>query len=559
MDIIQKALLKGVKKTNLENQTWKAFGEKVAGKTLFLFGGTKGVEYFVKKYGKKYRMESILDNDSSKQGKILKIFEETSLMCASPDILNTYKKEEVVVLITSTNYYDEIILQLKGMGISHIYVLVIMESKKIGVRMMHCCCVVQDGLRRFGHLVKKTWKRWLKNLKNWFFGGIGKLHWMSILWHGVWQKWKLSVAKKQKNGKRVLLVTLPDNFNLGNRLQNYALQTTLTKLDCNVVNAVCIKKKEDVIAYIRKLYLVKFGLEKDDFTIKRDTRIRKFYKFTRKYIVNRQVVRLNTIHKEDWTTYDYAITGSDQVWHNWWHEKGELEYYYLQFIDANKRISYAPSFGFSEYPEEDVEIHKKGLSQIKHLSIREKEGAELIEKLVGKKAEIVLDPVFLLEKSEWRTIEKKPQYEINSPYMLVYFLGERTGEYRVMIEKVACERNLLVVDIFEADKTEYFYTTPDEFVWLIDNAEFVCTDSFHGVAFSTVFNKEFLVFKRNNTGKMFGRIDNLLSILKIENRVYSNNNKLKNEKIDYTLVNEILLAERRKSIQYLRSAMNMEE
>lgn len=172
---------------------------------------------------------------------------------------------------------------------------------------------------------------------------------------------------------------------------------------------------------------------------KRKERIRVYKKWTEEYINVSHVYRFNEVYKKDWSEYDYAITGSDQVWHNWSGKNCELEYFYLMFMPPKKRISYAPSFGFFEFPKKDCALHKKGLQEIELLSCREQHGQKLIEEINGKTAPLVSDPTFLLDKSEWREIEKKPSYDVPSKFMLVYFLGNQTEEYRSYYKRKAQE------------------------------------------------------------------------------------------------------------------------
>lgn len=149
MNIIQNAMLKGLKQINLPNQRWKDV-QKLKPSKVFLFGGIKGIEYFLKKYGTHYSVEYILDNDISKENKLFgqysEKFPDSMLEYASPSILKAYNKTELIVIVTSTNYYDEIVEQLIDLGIINIFVLCLMESAKVGVKLQHYFYVIRNKI-----------------------------------------------------------------------------------------------------------------------------------------------------------------------------------------------------------------------------------------------------------------------------------------------------------------------------------------------------------------------------------------------------------------------------
>lgn len=316
--------------------------------------------------------------------------------------------------------------------------------------------------------------------------------------------------------KKVLLVTL-QGANIGNRLQNYALQEIIKKGN-NIVytpyynvleyDSVLKRLKVRIQCALSQIGFVRYsGI--------RNTRLReiKFSKFNESYIDNMFKVSFNHVPSE----FDYAVTGSDQVWHNWSGDDSELNYFYLKFMPDEKRISYAASFGFEVFPQKDIDKHKEGLMGVRYLSCREEHGRKLIKELVGRDAELTLDPTLLLNKDEWIKIEKNPNYSTDN-YILVYFLGEKTDESISTIKRIAEEKSLRVIDIYDANNLDYYLTTPDEFIWLIHHASYVCTNSYHACVFSILFNKKFLAFHRKGAGmeNMFDRIRTLFDIFGID-------------------------------------------
>ena len=369
--------------------------------------------------------------------------------------------------------------------------------------------------------------------------------------------------------KHVLLVTLFDD-NYGNRLQNYALQTIIINQGFEVTNAIQSRPTASnfglrIIKNLAVDFFAFFGIErykkKYNRRIIAKTRSESFYNFNNQYIKNKLPIGYNDYTALNLNKFDYAVTGSDQVWHNWDHVDGELDYFYLQFIDGTKRISYAASFGFSSFPEMDKEIHIRGLRGINKLSVREQTGAQLIKEYIDREAELVLDPTMLLKSTDWEKIIKKPNEVLPEKYMFLYFLGERTSSVVTEYKRICEVNNLQLVDVYNKDSA-YYSMGPLEFVWMLRNADYVCTDSFHATVFSIIFHKDFKVFKRAGEGyeDMFNRIENLLNIFDLTDRVFMNNNDTKathsQSLIDWEKIEDKLNSKRRDSIGFLSDALN---
>ena len=331
--------------------------------------------------------------------------------------------------------------------------------------------------------------------------------------------------------KKVLLVTIQNNLNFGNRLQNYALQTVLEKMGCSVVNlslkdiplaALSISQYQKVKLAVKKI-AIHLGIKSLKPSVSMWTRKEKCISFSHKYIHNYMILTREQIEKEDFRTFDLAVTGSDQVWHNWKRIKDELLFYYLDFIDKNKRIAYAPSFGFKEFPSEDLETHKNKIMEMEALSCREKEGCELIYKLTGRKAQKVLDPTLLLSREEWEKIEEKPNFELPERFLIQFMLGKVSTEYKEEIGRIAEKRDEIIIDINDKNNLALYGISPNNFIWLIHHAETICTDSFHAAVFSILFKKNLRDFERVSPefGDMFGRLFDLLESLGLERIIYS--------------------------------------
>ena len=103
----------------------------------------------------------------------------------------------------------------------------------------------------------------------------------------------------------------------------------------------------------------------------------------------------------------------------------------------------------------------------------------------------------------------------------------------------------------------------EEFLYLIDHAELVCTDSFHACVFSILFNTPFLVVNRQQKGvaDMTSRLDTLLGLFDMKNRYIDfNTDKLEQDKIfhvDFNHVKDIQQREQKRSYAFLKQAMHL--
>ncbi len=371
---------------------------------------------------------------------------------------------------------------------------------------------------------------------------------------------------------KIAIVTLYGKDNLGNRLQHYALQEAIEKkckLDkfdfFEVVNYVYDMPNSYSVVNICKVIVKRvmriFGVKKYANIsirkqIKYEKRAKRFTDFTSKYIENREKVKISHM-TDDTKNLDAAIVGSDQVWHHWGFTQGELEYFYLEFLESSRRISYAASFGFSSIPTQDYEIHCRGLKNMRFLSCREESMVGIIRNATGREAKLVLDPTFLLTKEDWNYIEKKPAIDLPEKYILVYYLGNKNEIFQAVVGYLQSKHGCQIVDIYDVD-SPFYYTTPDEFIYLVKNAAYVVTDSFHGTVFSILNHKKFWVVKRNELymEDMFDRIRSLVNILDIREAVLDDvRYDLEPPVIDYEKVEWILAQHRMDSIDYLSNSI----
>ena len=166
----------------------------------------------------------------------------------------------------------------------------------------------------------------------------------------------------------------------------------------------------------------------------------------------------------------------------------------------------------------------------------------------------------LISAEEWDKVSKKPKQLKTNKYILNYFLGNISKEADIEIHRIAKENNCDIINIL--DKNSPFYLTgPSEFLYLEKNAFMVCTDSFHSSVFSIIYNVPFVVFEREQKGVpvMNSRIETLLNKFKLNDRKFTG--KITNDKLkaNYEDREKILEKEKKKSIDFLKRALDIEE
>lgn len=385
--------------------------------------------------------------------------------------------------------------------------------------------------------------------------------------------------------KKTALVSCYFKNNYGSLLQAYATQKILDDMGIenetiNIDNNIDFKKGK------RKYYLTqifnftfiksKMGMIKlkvDKKLNKKlgrniDIRNKKFEEFRKYYKLTEPVNTYKELNQKC-ENYENVIVGSDQLWLP---VNVVSDYYTLNWVPDNvNKISFSTSFGVSSIPEKYEGLYKKFLNRINYLSTREDAGKKLIKNLTNRDAEVVCDPTLLFNKNEWMGIQEKEPI-IKDKYILCYFLGNSI-EYRKFAERLKektgfkivslnhCDEYVRYSDIF-ADETPYD-VGPSEFLNLIRNAEYVCTDSFHGTVFSLINNVKFFVFRRYNKKSKVStnsRLDSLLGIVDLKERLLDGNEdieKIINMNINFENVDKKLEKFRNNSKEYLKKALNI--
>ena len=355
--------------------------------------------------------------------------------------------------------------------------------------------------------------------------------------------------------KRVGIITINDYNNYGNRLQNYAVQEVLKKNNVEPITLINKPGTNTKDKYIlrRVKSVLAFLLRKNTYSkiVERKVCFANFNKY-----INFSVSKVTPYSKL--REYDYFLVGSDQVWNPNFGRLREVDL--LEFTEPQKRISFSASFGIGKLPEQYNEKLKNALENYKAISVREDAGKKIIEDVVGRKdVEVLVDPTMLLTADEWNKVAKKPEQLKTDRYILNYFLGELSEKRKEEIDRIAKDNNCEVINILDVN-SPFYKTGPSEFLYLEKNAFLVCTDSFHSCVFATLFNKPFIIFNREDSHvSMNSRIETLIKKLELKNREY-NGKEITRENLnhDYTEAYKILDEERKKSIKFLRKALDLE-
>lgn len=365
---------------------------------------------------------------------------------------------------------------------------------------------------------------------------------------------------------RIKTLTTFDVYNYGASLQAYALMTFLKKLGHEVeiidYQPEYLSRKYDYkwvnpesplskTAITRGIYRVLKYLQRQT-TLKRK---HAFDSFHDKYLcrTSTKYVSPNEL-KSNPPEADLFIVGSDQVW-NVFYETGRDDNFFLDFVKKGEKMSYAASFSYLDIDLEQSNRIKHLLSTFNAVGVREYQGVDLL-KSMGIDSYWTLDPVFLLTKDEWMSLSAP--FEKKEPYVLIYDF-ENNQDLKMFTIDYARKHGLKIYSINDtyprkyADKN-FNNAGPLEFLSLIINCDAFVSNSFHGTAFSIMFNKPVFVFNRKRH-KVNSRMESLLKLFNLERFLFSEYTPDSdiNEEFDFNKINETIAKERQKSIGFLSS------
>lgn len=345
--------------------------------------------------------------------------------------------------------------------------------------------------------------------------------------------------------KRTGILTIHRYGNWGSVLQAYALRKYLRQMG---LKAEIIDYLDPSFTKDKMNYLFRQEMKKHKSPVSCIKTLLSYPKFYRKNIswiraFGEFKVRFLPMTKECRSTEDISrldlenvVLGSDQIWGK------PRKVYFGVGIRAENIISYSASMPrekfqkFSHKDKEKIREYLKGLSAV---AVREESGVEFLSALTDKKVHNTADPVFLLKKEDYRPVIERSKVNIKEKYILLYLL------YSV-------KENQLLADLAKELQKKYGYKIinisvneqkiencenignigPCECLYLIENAEYVLTNSFHGSALSMVFEKNFYAFAYREPDRLY----NILSKAGLEDRLVSDLEKVNFNSIDYEKV-----------------------
>lgn len=320
---------------------------------------------------------------------------------------------------------------------------------------------------------------------------------------------------------KVLTLTTQYANNMGALLQCYALSRYLNSLEgieCKVLQYLPKGYNRSWTIFhkprtFRDVLKLAYDTLRIDLLLIRKKKQRKMREFINKYIpltdkqYNRESITNNPPQA------DAIVVGSDQIWNF----KLRTDFtYFLDFAKEDiKKISYAASVA-DNWNTEQIKMIRPIVSQFNNVSIREKGNLECVnEALDGKTAEVVCDPVFLLTKNDWDTV--KADKMIEGSYIFCYFLSvspmavETVRKIKELTGLRIVHLNLNSLDKFHSD-VEIKDADPLEFVSLISNATYVCTNSFHCSAFSIIYKRNLTFVPKHMANERISQLEEKFGI-----------------------------------------------
>lgn len=353
--------------------------------------------------------------------------------------------------------------------------------------------------------------------------------------------------------------------NNGSFLQAYALQCVLKKngIENTIINFYT-KKQECQYSVFRKpkslkdlvrngYSLIHYRALKKRFVFFADLR-KKFLNMTERYTTEKEVL-------DDICQYNVLICGSDQIWNT---EARDFSDIYLLPNVKKKKIAYAVSCGSHIEAVNLCKLimHTKAFDAI---SVREDSTAKVFFDNGLSDIQTVLDPTLLIAKEEYSCFYGNDPV-ISGKYVFVYTINynhdilfaAKQFAKRIGMPVITAFAGYSAIKCRKYGIKVIYDVTPGCFLNLIDNAEYVFSNSFHGIAFSILFHKRF--FRVCNVDKCGNsvrddRIDNILDACNLANRNIKKHAAFKDEPIDYSTVEKHLERLRDYSVKWLLNSL----
>lgn len=355
---------------------------------------------------------------------------------------------------------------------------------------------------------------------------------------------------------KVGIITFHFVNNFGGALQAYALKCACEECGCEAhlidyrqwfirfTDAVrmfpIVKNPKVIISGLKTMHL-------------RVGRRRKFKSFQMQYLSLSRTYYTSRELMNDPPGYDKYICGSDQIW-NTFITCGIESPYYLAFEkDPHNKFAYAPSFGVSSVPARHLNAIKQYLNDLGDISVREREAIDTVRKLTGREVKQLMDPTFLVSQEKWVQLSEKANVRIPfDKYILVYIMQKDDTVYEYA-RRLKEELDIPVIEIgrygYRAPFVDHCIVNlgPLEFISLFRNATHVCTNSYHGIIFSIIFEKNVCIIPCK---RFQSRIASLTDLFEIQ--LAKDGDLELDVSYDRTKTSEIISRERTRSFDYLK-------
>lgn len=366
--------------------------------------------------------------------------------------------------------------------------------------------------------------------------------------------------------KKILIVSFPWTDNYGGILQIYALSRVLEKKGFHVDVLNCHDKKRIRSGYSLKQFLIHSSWSFFKGPLGFWKRHRKTNLFRKSFLSLTKGYNNSDQLKGQFEDYDYIVVGSDQVWNMM--ITNDPDTFFLTFAKAPRKISYAASFGKDYCDEKYYSLIEKAIGTFSGVSVRDSFSRSLLLKICDVDCYISLDPTLLLNKNEWNQIILHKQKKNRNKYILCYYMPTSNKKVVETIKKagliLASKFNCSIINI---GKKEYevlkfwqnnnTWAGPLEFLDLLQGAEYIVTNSFHGTIFSINFHKEFFACVDSSAGtseNYSGRIEDVLTKIGLQARMINCSSELTelvDKKINYAEVQTKLAIKVKESNDYI--------
>ena len=365
--------------------------------------------------------------------------------------------------------------------------------------------------------------------------------------------------------KKVKMLTFHNVENYGANLQAYALKEKIKELgaDASFVNY----QNEHVLKEYRLIKTKSLkAILASIWNLKRNiNRKNNFTKFCNKYLdgTTKKYYTADEIGNDSKKDEIY-IAGSDQIF-NPNITNGVSDVYTLNFGKNNiKRVAYAASVGDDSTLDEYAKDFKEKLKKIDAVSVREASIAGKLSEVIGKDVKTVLDPTLLLEKEKWdKLIEENKVHDLkDQKYILVYILF-KDPEVEKIVNYLSEKTGLKVIHFRRKSKKmkelmSYYEKGPADFLNVFKNAEYIVTNSFHGLIFSIMFERKFFALMPKERA---GRLKDLMKLTGLEKRSVAGLEDVKkldiDEEIDFKQAKANIEEKKKESIEYLKDNLGI--